>query len=273
MLKYDFGTVRLYDAGEVIEAFFGRNDLVARNAVKNLKARFDGSRKSWKINPKFARKNQDEIAESIKRDLLADAPQKWTEIYEKMMVTTSTTKKFGIYCGAGGIRLVFPPGYRHDHTLKKLPGLAERDGFNWLIPAKSLTDKRINQVFKDTINDDKLEFIKCMEFLEGFQLKGTLSLIENEKQEIGLEVGKVVFVEPSFVRKVDAHLGNDPLIVYPVKVRSASETDEGLSVKLNFIAGEEAWKMTSRFLNPTKTAMHALDTRHLTEEWVRRRAD
>lgn len=268
---HDLGTVRIFEVGGVLEVYFGRGDTHTRDLVKSLKGRFDGSRKSWRIDPKYARRSTEEIVEHMTEELLAQAPGPWRNALPTLRSLAPTTRRFAISFGAGGVRLEFPSGHKHEYTLKKTSVRVEPDGRSWLVPAASCADPAIKAVIKDAIADDQTALARHLDYLENFVISGDLSLVEGERESLGLTPGGIAFADPSFVRKVDPGIPPEPLHEYPLRVLSLEPSGDVVKARLGFVVGTDAWNALRARLNPTRPRAPALDMRHVSGKWSRRR--
>lgn len=274
---YDLGTIRIYESGGVLEMFFPRKDSIAHQAAKALKGRFDPNRKSWKIDPQYSRLPAHEMVERITEAVLAGADEKWRASFVRMTNLVTTTRDYGIYAGAGGLRIELPRGHRHEYTLRDdIPG-ASRDGSAWLIPSESCITPRVSTLIVDIIKGDKLLWAKSVDHMAGYNMTGPLNIIEGERESLGLVVGDIVFAEQAFVRKADKGIPSEPIKLYPLRLLSLDDGEDEhgahcLMAKLAFVTGEESHRIACRRLLPATENKPLLDVHHVGEgKWSRRR--
>jgi len=270
MPVHDFATVRVYDMGDSLEIFFPKGDLATKDAVKSYRGRWDGQRFCWRIDAARSGKPLSEIIEGIRQAILAKAPDGWAASVEKMAAVCNVTRQFGVRFAEGGVRLELPRGHKHNWTLKE-DSLATQDKDSWLIPASLFVDPKMQALVKDIVRDDQAALSKALDYLEGFQVCGDMDLAEGEMQSIGIEVGKIIAADTSFVRKVDAGMEAEPLTLYPLRVLAIEAKEQFHFARLAFVTGEEAYYYLRKVLDPRKDLPPCLDMRHATGKWVRRR--
>lgn len=269
---HDLGTVRIFELSGVLDVHCPKGDTNTREAVKRLKARWNPDRRCWRIDPAFARMDSAKIVETLGTAVLGATPAGWQSALPKLSQITSTTRKFALYIGAGGVRLELPRGHKHEYTLKNKIPEAELDGQSWLIPAGICDRTDVKGVLADCVGDDRKALGDCLDYLEGYTISGRLTLVSGELEQLGLSDGALVFSDPSFIRKVDDDIPAEPLKLYPLRVSSiAPGEDGGVEAKLRFVTGPDAYALLRERLIPGKTAAPVLDVRHVEGRWTRRR--
>lgn len=272
MSLHDLGTVRLYEMAGTLELFFPRGDTITRGVVKSLKGRWDPNRKAWKIDPSRVRSDVPGVIETIRSEILKAAPPNWQAALPKICEIVSTTKRFGINIGPGGVRIELPRGHKHEYTLKSdVPG-AERDGHMWLLPADICNGPVAKGVIQDVINDDRAALSGSLDYLEGYVISGEMALGPGEDEDLGLVPEAVVFADPSFVRAADAGIPQEPLKLYPLRVLSTEQGETGPKVRLAFLTGVDAYRYLRHRLRPSAPQAPVLDLRHVKGKWSRRRS-
>lgn len=270
MPVHDFATVRVYDMGDTLEIYFPKGDEATKGAVKAHRGHWDGSRYCWRIDSDRTNKPFPEVIEAIRQAILASAPDGWRSSVEQMAAICSVTRDFAVRFAEGGVRLDLPRGHKHHWTLKE-GGLAIKDKDSWLIPSGMFTDATLQKVIKEVVKDDQVALSKALDYLEGFQLVGELDLAEGEVEQVGIATGRIIPVDPSFVRKADTSIAAEPLTIYPMKVLAFSKGEQFHPARLAFVTGEEAYYFSRKALDPRQEMPPSLDMRHVAGKWVRRR--
>lgn len=273
-MLYDLGTVRLFEVSGQLDVFFLRSDSLSLAVTKEFKGRWDPNRRSWRIDPRWARAEIPEIVDRFRREHMEIAPPKWRDNLKSLSRIVSTTKKFGIYLGEAGARIELPRGHKHEYTLKSNVNGAQLDGQMWLLPAAICPNVDAKRVLADVITDDRRALADAMDYLNGYTLTGGLKLAAAEDQAIGLEEGAVLCVDPSFVRKADASIPAEPLKAYVMRVVSVGPSDDPEAdgtAKLAFVVGDEAHAFLRDVLATDAVKKPILDVRHIHGKWVRRR--
>jgi len=274
LATHDYGTVRLFEANGIVEAYFPKSDLVTRAVVKSLRGFFDGSRRAWRVTPRIARKETGDIVVAIREALEKDAPEAWMKALPTLGRICATTRRFHIKLAEGGMRLELPPGHKHEWTLKNKVEGADKDGPTWLVPARHCADSLVKGVITDVIRDDRKVLSDAVDYLDGFAFEGGLDLTPGEAGAIGLIPGNVVFADPSFIRAADPDLGQEPVHEYALAVRSYKEDPEGerTTVRLAVVTGQDGWAaLRARFSSPQGVRSPSLDVRHVKGKWARKR--
>lgn len=271
---HDFGTVILYESSGVVEATFPFADMVTRNAVRGFKARFDKTRKSWRIDPHYARCGTADIVGAIRAALVEAAPQSWRDSLPALGGLVATTRDFEIKAAEGGIRLALPPGHVHEWTLKNSIKGPEKVGNSWFIQAIYCDDGPVKNVIRDVMRDDMKALSAAVDYLAGFRFSGKLDLTQGEPEAIGLAVGSVIFANPAFMRKADPILEPERITEYVLEVASMErDEDDKVAVTLRVVHGQECWKaLRVRYARPPEKRSKPLDVGHLWGKWVKRRS-
>lgn len=269
MLAYDYGTVRLFDTGGALEAHFHKDDLVARNAVKRFRGRFDGNRRCWRVDY-ASPEHREEIASSVKDDILASVVPVWRKALPRLELVQCVTKRFLLVVGAGGVRIRIPSGNKHEYTLRDRIPAADKVGPNeWTIPASACADPVVKQVITDVVTGDKAFYGKCVDYLEGFALSGRLKDVEPDSSRLIAE-GTIVYGLPEFVHAVDDKLQREPVKHYAFVVREREDDDDGMRVDLAFLTHERGYAAAEAIRRVAKPVV--LDSNMVAGRWRRRRA-
>lgn len=274
---YDFGTVRLFEANGIIEAYFPKEDAATRQVVKDMKGFFDGKRRAWRVTPRIAKRETGEIVIAIREALERAAPEAWLKALPTLAKLAATTKRFSLKVGEGGVRVELPPGYKHEWTLKSKVRGASKDGPTWLVPAAFCSAPEVKAMLTDVVLDDKQALSDSIDYLQGFVFSGDLDLADDEAGALGLVPGGMCFADPSFVLATDANLGKEPVLEYPLLCREYAEVggqdgSSRRSLKFSVITGKEGWTaLRTRFSSSMSTRSATLDVRHVKGRWVRRR--
>jgi len=273
---HDFGTVRVYDSGEELVVSFGKSDTTTREILRGLKSYFDGGRRAWRVVPRYSRTTKEGAVEAIRNGLTKAAPEGWTEHADRFSKLKTTTRQFGLAIGIGGVRFDLPRGYKHEWTLNDLvkEKIADKEGVCWTVSAAHCNDPRVNRILQDIVVDDQKALDKAIGYLDGFAMKGPLTLAEEEVAGFGLSVpaGTIIYAEPSFVRAADPSIPVEPIDIYPLRLLSFAASDEGWMAKLSFVVGSDAFKAIRRRNFGDDSGMpKALSARQCAGRWTRRR--
>jgi hypothetical protein len=274
--NHDFGTVRLFEVGDIVEAYFPKDDTVTRGVVKGMRGFFDANRRAWRVTPKNARMETGEIITAFRTALEKAAPEKWMLALPKLLSIAVTTKRYTLKLGEGGMRVELPPGHQHEYTLKHDISGAFKDGPVWLVPASICANKTVKGVIIDVVEDDRRALSDALDYLEGFVFSGQLDIVHDEIGDIGLIPRSVVFADPSFIRKADANIGPEPLHEYPLEVlafgRAQDQPDGPYQGRFRVLTGDEAhFALRTRFAKPVSVRTKPLDNCHVAGKWSRRR--
>ncbi len=274
LATHDYGTVRLFEDGDIVEAYFPKADLVTRGVVKSMRGYFDGNRKAWRVNPRNARRATGDIVVAIREALERAAPEPWMKALPVLAKIAATTRRFDIKLGEGGMRVELPPGHKHEWTLKNKVEGASKDGPTWLVPAQNCADKTVKGIINDVILDDRKVLADAVDYLGGFAFQGDLDLEDGEEGLIGLIPGTVVFADRSFLLKADPDLTAEPLHEYALLVRSFARDAAGerATARLAVLSGPDGWTaLRTRFATSRSIRSRSLDVRHVKGKWVRKR--
>jgi hypothetical protein len=271
---HDHGTVRIYETADGFEVFSPRFDLATREVLRSLKAYFDGARRSWRVVPRYTRSKPEDVLIRLQKGLEDAAPEGWLAKVAAMSKMRTTTRRFSLSIGLGGIRVEVPPGHKHEWTLKNLDKqkMAERDGVSYLVPAAYCTNAAVVDVLKTIAEDDRSALATAVDYLEEFTLRGELSLAPEEVEMFGLNqaANSIVFAEPSFVRAADGSIPSEPIDAYPLRLLMFKPAEGGGEAKFAFITGIDAWKII-RQRNAGDMPGKALASRQCKGHWARRR--
>lgn len=272
LANHDFGTVRLFVVGDIVEAYFPKDDAASRGVVRGMRGFFDGRRRAWRVDPRNARMSTEAIVEGFRKALVKSAPEKWIQALPRLSTIAATTRNFTLKMGEGGMRVQLPPGHQHEYTLAHDVAGAFKDGQVWLLPAQICANKVVKKIILDVVEDDRLALAAAIDYLDGFVFTGELDVVPDEIGQIGLAAGGIVFADPSFVRLADQNIGVEPLHEYPMRVAGLEPSREGWSARLAVLAGEAGWRaLGTRYAKPREGRSKALDGTHLSGRWVRRR--
>jgi hypothetical protein len=275
MASRDFGTVRIHDVDGVMEVSIPFVDKTTRAALKEFRPEFDKGRRTWKVVLAKTGATSEQVVAAVEDVMMRHAPEEWLKAVAKLAVVSTTTQRYNFVAGLGGVRLRVAPGHKHEYSLRDLKSDGvDREGYggDWIIPAVFCLDKKILGILKDILTDDRAALASMIDYMEGFTLTGTLGLIDDERREIGVEAGGMVYAVPAFVRKADPTLKKENLIEHPFKVVSVAPAEDGLSVVLAFATGAAAWNgLRLRYGKPAAERSRPLDMRHAVGKWVRRR--
>jgi hypothetical protein len=269
MLAYDYGTVRLFDTGTSLEAHFPKDDLVARNAVKKFRGRYDGNRRCWRIDYSGPA-DKERVAAGVKEDILATVAPAWKKALSRLEQIQCVTKRFVLVIGAGGVRIRIPSGHKHEYTLRDRVPLADKVGNNeWTIPASACGDASVKEIITDVITGDRQFYGKCVDYLEGFALSGRLKDMDPAMAALIAE-NTIVYGLPEFVHAVDDKLTREPVKHYAFLVREREDEEDGMRVDLLFLTHDRGYAAAEGIRQVGRPVV--LDSNMVAGRWRRRRA-
>jgi hypothetical protein len=269
MPVHDFATVQIYEGVDQIEvvAHFDP-DLTA--LFKELKGRWNGSRRCWEMQPRFSKKTPAEIIELIRDKLVEIAPGGWAQATVQLKALACLIKGYEIYAGLGGLRISLPPGHPAEYQMKEVQG-AQKAGKKWVIPAKLCSNAVIKQVLARMVKEDWDKYTYWMEPTKGRCLVGDLTVDETMQEAIGLEEGKVVFAALGFLRAADAKLADMPIKEFAFKVGKLERLDEDtVRVRLDYPDLKDGYQLLKTRVYEAKVRP-LLQGDHATGEWLQKR--
>jgi hypothetical protein len=225
MPTVDFGSVTLSVDVDRIEVFFPFEHGELRGICKKFKAHFNGERKSWVIIPSLTKNSEDNIVDAIDRELWSHAPKGWRDAVSKFSAFACVSKKYAIKFGAGGLRISLPAGHVANwtlHEMMKRKGRQPRETV-WNIPARDANSKIVMPLIKRMADEDKAEYHKATDPYAGRTTKGTLHILPEEADKLGLIVGDTVIAEFSFVKAADPTIVPMPIHCWPFLVTSRND--------------------------------------------------
>ncbi len=278
MAHHDFGTVLIHEASGSLDVDFLRNDAPMRDLMRQFKARFDPNTSKWRIEPERTRATAASVVDAVRSALVKVAPAAWNKALPTLREgAVVTTRRFMLVIAEGGVRVRLAPGHRHEYLLRELKDTKAFQTFQarqeWRIPSTHCINKEIREVLADMLKDDREALSKMIDYMAGYMLVGGLDMLEGEADSLGLKERGTVFANPSFVRKADASVGKENLVEYPFTVNALTQGAEGIEARLAFLTGEAGWTaLRGRYAQPEERRGPALDTKHLSGTWVRKRA-
>lgn len=273
MSVHDFGTVVLRENCGALEVDLPKGDERTKQVIRSFKATWMPNAFRWSVDPTRTRTTIAAVVEAVRKSLVEGAPEAWNKALPTLRTATVTTNRFSLVVAEGGVRFRLAPGHRHEYLMRDLKDkLAFEDRQTWKVPAAHCLDKRIRQVLADILKDDREALSKMVDYMQGYALVGTLDLLADEGARVGLSPGSTVFANKSFVRKADASVPKEDVPEYPMLVREATPGGEGTAARLAFVTGEAAWTaLRRRHGVPESERAPAMDARHVSGKWVRKR--
>jgi hypothetical protein len=272
MPKVDFGTVTAFVDEGRIDVFFPRGYDGLKNALKDMKGRWNPERKCWSLEPRYARMGPDEIVGRIGDVLLRNAPDRWEDAVRRFGGFACASRKYEVKVGLGGIRIRIPEGHPSHYVLKQVEGGQQEGKETWLIPSMSASSPTIGAVLERVVGEDEDIFVSYVEHLETRTIRGIVPVSPEEADGLGLVANRFVYADHAFLKVADPQVKNGPIHAWPFKVLSREDVDGGAEVRLSYLPPETAYKAVRyRQAQPEEARTPLLDLTHATGKWTYKR--
>jgi len=271
MPTVDFGTVRAFVDDTRIDVFFPRGYDGVKNALKEMKGRWNPDRRCWSVVPKYAKMDADQILGRIGDVLLRNAPDNWERAVSRFGGFACASRKYEVRVGLGGIRIRIPDGHPSHYVLKQVQG-GQKEGEAWLIPSMSASSPTIGAVLERVVSEDMDCFISYVEHLEGRTIRGTVPVQPADADALGLFPEGIAYADHAFLKVADPQVKNGPVHAWPFRVMSREDGGDGVEVRLAYLPPEHAYKAVRyRQAQPEEDRLPLLDLTHATGKWVYKR--
>jgi len=272
MPKVDFGTVTAFVDDGRIDVFFPRGYDGLKNALKDMKGRWNPDRKCWSLEPRYARMESAAIVGRIGEVLLRNAPDRWEDAVKRFGGFACASRKYEVKVGLGGIRIRIPEGHPSHYVLKEVEGGQQEGKDTWLIPSMSSSSPTIGAVLERVVGEDRECFISYVEHLETRTIRGTVPVTPGEADRLGLVPGGFAYADHAFLRVADPQVKNGPIHAWPFKVLSRDDAEGGVEVRLSYLPPETAYKaVRHRQAQAEEVRLPLLDLTHAVEKWTYKR--
>jgi hypothetical protein len=267
MADYDFGTLQVFVQGDLLDMHFPYGDNTSLAVVKDMRAHFDKPRKTWKLPLKG--RSPDEVCAEIGRKYREKVPPAWPNIVQALETVKCITTRFAVNIGMGGVRLRVPAGHRHAYTLETVPQ-AIKAKYHWFIPASGMGGHKTHAMIQDILNDDIALYVKSIEYLEGFCLRGKVALEPDDPLLMTITVGATAYGAPVLPSFVDKKLVIEPIFVLPMTIAAAVGDMDDIDMKLDFMAPKDAVTAAKSY-EARNRKQPIIDQHHLQGPWRRTR--
>lgn len=267
---HDFATVQVYETVDLLEVVFPYDsDFVS--FLKDLKGRWNGTRKCWQIKP-TPPETPESVVEKIRLKLIELGPPQWDQIVKELKQIACVTKGYEIYPGPGGIRITLPPGHPSHYALKDVVGLV-RNGDKWSVPSKLTSNTSVKQVLKRVLKEDKTKYEDWLEPSIDRVLIGTILMTPEYEPAYGLdETGGYVFVSKTFMQRADPGLSDTPIRDFAfILAKRDRKNDNELKVRLEYPDLEAGYDQLRKRIYSAITTK-TIDAEMITGDWIQKRA-
>lgn len=288
MRKHDFGTCQVYVDDGIIDIFFAKAHAEVKNLVRTRwKAHWEGEKFCWRIKRRFVQDDAQVIVDAIEAELYSSAPPQWKTMVEKLGALVCASKRYEIKIGAGGLRIMLPGGHPLHYHISKLLGEKQRSD-TWELPAKAIKGSDMRYVLEKAIKEDLKVFTEEVEPYEGRTITGTALLEPRLADAYGIEPGKIIFANYSFLRTADPQVVNPDIVrrqvrAWPFIVNSRIDAPEpsytdlppgvGVTLQLAYPKAAVGYNAVRSYMaQQEKDRPHALDDPHAMFKWRFRNA-
>lgn len=253
MALFDFATVQVYEAKDYIEVVFPYDeDFVS--FLKDMKGRWNPTRKCWTVKSEFAKKPVDELIADIENKLYDIGPNQWRERVQKLRAVGCIINDYGIVAGAGGVKLTLPAGHPTHYALKGIKGILQ-NRLSWSIPAKMANNPEVMKAIQRMLREDKNKYYDWMEPSEGRGVFGETTLTREDEQLYGIVKGNMIAVSRSFMQMADPGMADTPTLEFAFTVdRIKRHADEKMELRLAYPDLDDAYEfLATRKNNPHRS--------------------
>lgn len=246
MPVHDFGTVRVMRGDDFMEVSFPYSRTMT-SLMKKFNGRWNPTRRVWELKTKFAKCSTLQMTGEIEAHLLESAPEGWGDVLSSLGGLVCVSGAAEIWPGAGGIRVVVPPGHPGEAVMERLKSdrKVTRDGRAWLVDAAYCTEKAFRDLLLRLVKEDQRQYGRWLEPVVGRTIEGLVSVSRSDLEDGGFRTGVTAFASIGFLRVTDPKAAEMPLKEVPLAVeRLDSQGDQG-SLKLRYMplaAGYDAMK-------------------------------
>jgi hypothetical protein len=272
MALIDFATVQVYCMDDIVEVVFPYDREFGDFLKSGLNGRWAGQRKCWQIKPGFAKMSIEQIVEKIEARLRETAPKKWDKIMEVLRNHGCVCTQFEVFVGLGGLRMKMPLGHPCHHYLKEVPH-AENTRNQWQIPSKSFAEPVVQKSLARILDEDFKKYRGFLEPVEERCLIGRIAVPTEQEDAYGLKKGKLVAVQPSFLKLADPAMADTPVreIAFEV-LKMERKGDKDLKVTLEYAEPEEGYNLVKARVygaNVSPALDHSLV---IDDKWIQKRS-
>ena len=269
MALFDFATVQVYESKDFIEVVFPYDkDFV--EFLKDMKGRWNPTRKCWTIKEEFSNKSVDQMIEDIEEKLYSLGPNQWRERVQSLRTVGCVINTYGIIAGAGGVKLTLPAGHPSHYALKGIKGILQNRN-SWSVPAKLGNNPDVIKVITRILREDKNKYFDWMEPSEGRGIFGTAKLNREDEHLYNIEKGNLIAVSRSFMQIADPGMSDTPTNEFAFIVdKIKRDTDEKVQLRLAYPDLDDAYDFLAARVNNTQKTK-ALDGNVLNDDWKQKR--